>query len=88
MPEHAPRLEIDCSRSAPPDPDLVERIEQEALGLLRAGETEKAANVMTAVEGMRDEIAQGPNWQEVELTDEEIARLEEPYVPHPVLGHG
>jgi aryl-alcohol dehydrogenase-like predicted oxidoreductase len=25
---------------------------------------------------------------EVELTDEEIARLEEPYVPHPVLGHG
>ncbi|HEU0288223.1 MAG TPA: aldo/keto reductase [Nocardioidaceae bacterium] len=24
---------------------------------------------------------------EVELTDDEIARLEEPYVPHPVLGH-
>jgi aryl-alcohol dehydrogenase-like predicted oxidoreductase len=25
---------------------------------------------------------------ELELSDEEIARLEEPYVPHPVLGHG
>ena len=25
---------------------------------------------------------------DVRLTDEEIARLEEPYVPHPVLGHG
>src|SRR3954467_13794446 len=25
---------------------------------------------------------------EVELSDEEIPRLEEPYVPHPVLGHG
>jgi len=25
---------------------------------------------------------------DVELTDEDIARLEEPYVPHPVLGHG
>ena len=26
--------------------------------------------------------------EELELSDEEIARLEEPYVPHPVLGHG
>jgi aryl-alcohol dehydrogenase-like predicted oxidoreductase len=26
--------------------------------------------------------------EELTLTDEEIARLEEPYVPHPVLGHG
>jgi aryl-alcohol dehydrogenase-like predicted oxidoreductase len=26
--------------------------------------------------------------EELELTDEEIKRLEEPYVPHPVLGHG
>jgi aryl-alcohol dehydrogenase-like predicted oxidoreductase len=26
--------------------------------------------------------------EQLELTDEEIARLEEPYVPHPVLGHG
>jgi aryl-alcohol dehydrogenase-like predicted oxidoreductase len=25
---------------------------------------------------------------ELELTDDEAARLEEPYVPHPVLGHG
>ena len=24
---------------------------------------------------------------ELELTDDEIARLEEPYEPHPVLGH-
>jgi aryl-alcohol dehydrogenase-like predicted oxidoreductase len=26
--------------------------------------------------------------EELELSDDEIARLEEPYVPHPVLGHG
>jgi aryl-alcohol dehydrogenase-like predicted oxidoreductase len=26
--------------------------------------------------------------EELTLTDEEMARLEEPYVPHPVLGHG
>jgi aryl-alcohol dehydrogenase-like predicted oxidoreductase len=26
--------------------------------------------------------------EELTLTDEEVARLEEPYVPHPVLGHG
>jgi 1-deoxyxylulose-5-phosphate synthase len=26
--------------------------------------------------------------EQLELTDEELARLEEPYVPHPVLGHG
>jgi aryl-alcohol dehydrogenase-like predicted oxidoreductase len=25
---------------------------------------------------------------ELSLTEEEVARLEEPYVPHPVLGHG
>jgi aryl-alcohol dehydrogenase-like predicted oxidoreductase len=25
---------------------------------------------------------------DVELTEDEIRRLEEPYVPHPVLGHG
>ena len=25
---------------------------------------------------------------ELTLTDEEVRRLEEPYVPHPVLGHG
>jgi aryl-alcohol dehydrogenase-like predicted oxidoreductase len=26
--------------------------------------------------------------EELTLTPEEMARLEEPYVPHPVLGHG
>jgi aryl-alcohol dehydrogenase-like predicted oxidoreductase len=26
--------------------------------------------------------------EQLTLSDEEIARLEEPYVPHPVLGHG
>ncbi len=26
--------------------------------------------------------------EQLQLSDEEIARLEEPYVPHPVLGHG
>jgi aryl-alcohol dehydrogenase-like predicted oxidoreductase len=25
---------------------------------------------------------------EIELTPEEIERVEQPYVPHPVLGHG
>jgi aryl-alcohol dehydrogenase-like predicted oxidoreductase len=25
--------------------------------------------------------------EQLKLSDEEIARLEEPYVPHPVLGH-
>jgi aryl-alcohol dehydrogenase-like predicted oxidoreductase len=25
--------------------------------------------------------------EQLRLTDEEVARLEEPYVPHPVLGH-
>jgi len=24
----------------------------------------------------------------LQLTEEEIRRMEEPYVPHPVLGHG
>jgi Predicted oxidoreductases (related to aryl-alcohol dehydrogenases) len=26
--------------------------------------------------------------EQLTLSDEEISRLEEPYVPHPVLGHG
>ena len=26
--------------------------------------------------------------EQLELSEEEVARLEEPYVPHPVLGHG
>jgi aryl-alcohol dehydrogenase-like predicted oxidoreductase len=26
--------------------------------------------------------------EELELSEEEMRRLEEPYVPHPVLGHG
>jgi aryl-alcohol dehydrogenase-like predicted oxidoreductase len=26
--------------------------------------------------------------EQLELTDDEIARLQEPYVPHPILGHG
>ncbi|HUD16820.1 MAG TPA: aldo/keto reductase, partial [Acidimicrobiales bacterium] len=25
--------------------------------------------------------------EQLKLSDEEVARLEEPYVPHPVLGH-
>ncbi|HEX4245662.1 MAG TPA: aldo/keto reductase, partial [Acidimicrobiales bacterium] len=25
--------------------------------------------------------------EQIELSDDEISRLEEPYVPHPVLGH-
>ena len=38
----------------------------------------------TKLEHLEDALAA----VDVELTDEEIARLEEPYVPHPVLGHG
>jgi aryl-alcohol dehydrogenase-like predicted oxidoreductase len=26
--------------------------------------------------------------EQLTLSDDEISRLEEPYVPHPVLGHG
>jgi aryl-alcohol dehydrogenase-like predicted oxidoreductase len=26
--------------------------------------------------------------EQLALSDEELARLEEPYAPHPVLGHG
>ncbi len=33
---------------------------------------------------LQDALAAG----QLELSDEEIARLEEPYAPHPVLGHG
>ena len=38
----------------------------------------------TKLEHLEDALAS----VDVELTDEEIARLEEPYVPHPTLGHG
>ncbi len=37
----------------------------------------------TKVEHLDDAIAA----EGLSLSDEEIARLEEPYVPHPVLGH-
>ena len=37
----------------------------------------------TKVEHLDDAIAA----EQLSLSDEEIARLEEPYVPHPVLGH-
>ncbi len=38
----------------------------------------------TKVEHLTDALAA----ETLTLTDEELARLEEPYVPHPVLGHG
>jgi aryl-alcohol dehydrogenase-like predicted oxidoreductase len=38
----------------------------------------------TKLEHLEDAIAAA----DVSLSDEEIGRLEEPYVPHPVLGHG
>ena len=37
----------------------------------------------TEVEHLDDAIAA----EQLALSDEEITRLEEPYVPHPVLGH-
>jgi aryl-alcohol dehydrogenase-like predicted oxidoreductase len=38
----------------------------------------------TKLEHLEDAIAA----VELELSDEEIARLEEPYVPHAIAGHG
>ena len=38
----------------------------------------------TKLEHLQDALAA----EQLELSDEEIARLEEPYAPHPVLGHG
>jgi len=38
----------------------------------------------TKLEHLEDALAAA----ELTLTTDEIARLEEPYVPHPVLGHG
>jgi aryl-alcohol dehydrogenase-like predicted oxidoreductase len=38
----------------------------------------------TEVEHLNDALAA----EQLTLSDEEIARLEEPYAPHPVLGHG
>lgn len=38
----------------------------------------------TKVEHLEEAVAA----LEVELTDDEVRRLEEPYQPHPVLGHG
>ena len=38
----------------------------------------------TKPEHLQDALAA----EQLTLSDEEIARLEEPYVPHPVLGHG
>jgi aryl-alcohol dehydrogenase-like predicted oxidoreductase len=38
----------------------------------------------TKLEHLQDALAA----EQLTLSDEEVARLEEPYVPHPVLGHG
>src|SRR3954469_11213934 len=38
----------------------------------------------TKLEHLEDALAAA----ELALSDDEVARLEEPYVPHPVLGHG
>ena len=38
----------------------------------------------TKLEHLQDSLAA----EQLTLSDDEIARLEEPYVPHPVLGHG
>jgi hypothetical protein len=37
-----------------------------------------------AQDGEQDALAA----EQLSVGEEEIARLEEPYVPHPVLGHG
>jgi aryl-alcohol dehydrogenase-like predicted oxidoreductase len=38
----------------------------------------------TKLEHLEDALAAA----ELDMSDEDMARLEEPYVPHPVLGHG
>jgi 1-deoxyxylulose-5-phosphate synthase len=82
--------------SQPTDFDVVERVAevaqeravppaQVALAWLlqRAGVTAPIVGA-TKVEHLADALAA----EQLALSEEEVARLEEPYVPHPVLGHG
>ena len=41
----------------------------------------------TAPEAVRTALADALAAEELTLTDDDMVRLEEPYVPHPVLGH-
>jgi aryl-alcohol dehydrogenase-like predicted oxidoreductase len=82
--------------SQPTDFDVVERVEevaaergvppaQAALGWLlhKPGVTAPIVGA-TKPRHLQDALAA----EQLELSDEEIGRLEEPYAPHPVLGHG
>jgi 1-deoxyxylulose-5-phosphate synthase len=82
--------------SQPTDFDVVERVAevaaergippaQVALAWLLAKPGVTAPIVgATKLEHLQDALAA----EQVVLDEEEIARLEEPYAPHPVLGHG
>jgi aryl-alcohol dehydrogenase-like predicted oxidoreductase len=79
----------------PTDFDVVERVAEVAAGravppaqvalawlLQRPGVTAPIAGA-TKLGHLEDALAA----EELTLSDEEISKLEEPYVPHPVLGH-
>jgi 1-deoxyxylulose-5-phosphate synthase len=81
--------------SQPTDFDVVDRVAEVAAGhgvppaqvalawlLQRPGVTAPIVGA-TKIDHLKDALAA----EELVLTDKEVARLEEPYVPHPVLGH-
>lgn len=77
MSELGPRLVIDCSAVEPLEPELLERLEREALSLIRAGDLEKAQNVTDQIAAHQEAAAaSGPREQEVELDDDERAQRE------------
>jgi aryl-alcohol dehydrogenase-like predicted oxidoreductase len=80
----------------PTDFDVVERVAEVAQGrgvppaqvalawlLQRPGVTAPIVGA-TKVEHLQDALAA----EQLTLSEDEVTRLEEPYVPHPVLGHG
>ena len=54
-----------------------------------AGLAAPAAGVTAPIVGATkpEHLADALAAEQLELTDDEVAGLEEPYVPHPVLGH-
>lgn len=75
MPDRPVSVVIDCSRAILPDAAIVDRIEADALELVRAGELDKAKRVLDSVDEIR-RLKETPAETLVELTDEEIAQRE------------
>jgi 1-deoxyxylulose-5-phosphate synthase len=86
----------DALYTQPADFDVADRVNEVALArgvssaqvalawlLHRPGVTAPIVGA-TRVSHLEDALAA----EQLELTPEEIARLEEPYLPHPILGHG